>query len=405
MARRSGRQGAVYRYKIRKGERRFRWQIYVPVDVTEPDGPRKRVGKAGYLNREDAEDALSDAIKARRRQEEFRTDGAPRLDAYAQQWLEGRRLAASTVQGYRRIIRNHITPHLGSLRVDKITATRIARHYRDLEQHGRVDSGHEGEPLSANSVNKVHVVLGAILDAAVDDGFLQQNPAKKSRVVNAPTGRDIRAERPEIRTWSGSELRDFLAWDRDLFNDELFPLWRTIAFTGMRRSEALALRWSDVDFQSNRVSVRRAVDTAKRGMTKKTKTGSARVIELDATTAQTLKAWRALRGTVHLDYARPNGIVFGNDEGEIRSPNEISRRWRLRVRKAQDALPELPTITLHELRHTHATLMLQNGENPKIVQERLGHSTISTTMNIYSHVTPTMQRTAVDRLASLVESS
>ncbi len=96
--------------------------------------------------------------------------------------------------------------------------------------------------------------------------------------------------------------------------------------------------------------------------------------------------------------------MFGDDDGRLRNPDDIGRRWDHRVRLAQRALgaEALPRLTLHGLRHTHATLLLELGIHPKVVQERLGHSNISTTMNIYSHVTPTMQREAVERLAGLM---
>ena len=110
--------------------------------------------------------------------------------------------------------------------------------------------------------------------------------------------------------------------------------------------------------------------------------------------------YKAKRGAISLDLARADAYVFGNDAGEIRSPNEVSRRWTSRVQRAQAQLDELPRVTLKGLRHTHATLLLEPGEHPKVVQERLGHSTITTTMNIYSHVTPTMQKAAVDRFAA-----
>ena len=137
-----------------------------------------------------------------------------------------------------------------------------------------------------------------------------------------------------------------------------------------------------------------------RNKAKTTKTGSARVLDLDAETLAVLKAYKVKRGTISLDLARADAYVFGNDAGEIRSPNEVSRRWTHRVRRAQTDLDELPRVTLKGLRHTHATLLLELGEHPKVVQERLGHSTITTTMNIYSHVTPTMQKAAVDRFAA-----
>lgn len=186
----------------------------------------------------------------------------------------------------------------------------------------------------------------------------------------------------------------------DKLDDELFPLWRTLAYSGMRRSEALALRWGDLNFTTGRLGIRRAADVTTRNLAKTTKTGSARVLDLDADTLAVLKAYKAQRGAISLTLVRADAYVFGNNAGEIRSPNEVSRRWTSRVLRAQAEPDELPRVTLKGLRHTHATLLLELGEHPKVVQERLGHSTITTTMNIYSHVTPTMQKAAVDRFAA-----
>ena len=155
--------------------------------------------------------------------------------------------------------------------------------------------------------------------------------------------------------------------------------------------------------RSGRISIRWAADVTTRNVAKTTKTGSARVVEIDAATVDVLKTYKAERGSIALALARSDAYVFGNDSGEIRSPNEVGRRWTYRVAKAQDAIKDLPRVTLKGLRHTHATLLLEMGEHPKVVQERLGHSTIATTMNIYSHVTPAMRRSAIDRLAAHVE--
>ncbi len=155
-----------------------------------------------------------------------------------------------------------------------------------------------------------------------------------------------------------------------------------------------------MNFSTGRLSVRRAADVTTRNKAKSTKTGSARVIDLDGETLATLKAYRTKRGSISIDLARADAYVFGNDAGALRSPNEVGRRWTYRVERAQAVVDGLPRITLKGLRHTHATLLLELGEHPKVVQERLGHSTITTTMNIYSHVTPTMQKAAVDRFAA-----
>ncbi|KXZ59942.1 Transposase from transposon Tn916 [Microbacterium laevaniformans] len=362
------------------------------------------MGKAGYRTAADADDALQEARRKLRSHGRLTRRGAPSVGEYAQEWLDSLTLEASTIEGYRKIVRNHVEPQLGTIRLDKLTATALHKHYGALLDHGRADNKRPGAGLSANSVQKVHVLVGAMLDAAIDDGHIVVNVAKKRRTVKAPTGKQVRAQRPEIQTWTAVELRQFLTWSRDVYNDEFHSLWHLYAHTGMRRSEALALRWGDVDLTAGKIALRRAADTTRRDRTKTTKTGVARPIDIDAATTEVLRKWKATRGTIALDFARADAYVFGDLSGRLRKPDDIGRRWDHRVAKARADLgaDHLPRLTLKGLRHTHATLLLELGVHPKVVQERLGHSNISTTMNIYSHVTPTMQRDAVSRLAGLL---
>ena len=395
--------GSITSYTIKAGTR-WRWQLRVPLNAEHPDEGMRQAGKGGYLTAEAADDALQEARRGIREQRTLSRSGPPTIGDFAAQWLDGLRLENSTVEFYRKVVRNHVVPYLGTMKIDKLTASRLARHYVELSQHGRKDTHHIGEPLSANSVNKVHVTIGAMLDVAIDDGHIAINPARKSRTVKAPTGKHIRAERPEIVAWTADELKLFLRWNRDVFGDELFTLWSVFAGTGMRRSEAVSLRWSDIDLVGLRISIRRAADVSRRDVAKVTKTGRARVVDIDADLGATLRAWKAERGSLSLDLARPGAYAFGTMAGRLRSPNEVTSRWTYRIRLAREQLgaENLKHLTIKGLRHTHATLLLELGVNPKVVQERLGHSDINTTMNIYSHVTPTMQKDAVQRLAQLL---
>ncbi|KXZ61421.1 Tyrosine recombinase XerC [Microbacterium laevaniformans] len=395
---RSRQPGSLQEYPTCEGKR-WRFQIYVPKDPEYPELGSRRLTRSGFTSTEAANDALQDALKQRKQNDKF-SGQVPLIGPYADEWVAGLKLADSTIAGYKKIIRNHITPQLGDIRLDKLTATRVARHYRDLEKHGRADKLGKGQPLSANSVHKIHVVLGAILDAAIEDGHLTVNPTKKKRTVKAPTSSEVRAQKPEIATWTAEQLSTFLAWDRDVLEDELFPLWRLIAFSGMRRGEALALRWNDINTKTMRISIRRAVNTENWSQTKTTKTGSARVIDMDAETLKVLAAYKVARAELSFELAKADAFVFSDDDGRLRSPDAMTSRWDRRLKSATATFESLTRVTLKGLRHTHATLLLELGEHPKVVQERLGHSTITTTMNIYSHVTPTMQRPAVDRFAA-----
>lgn len=395
---RSRHAGSITSYATQGGQR-WKFQIYVAKDPERPELGDVRLTRGGFKSLDEAQRALAEALRKKKSNARFQSK-TPTIGEYADHWVAGLRLQNSTIEGYKKILRNHVTPYLGAIRLDQLTATRIGAHYRELETSGRRDKPGYGKPLSANTVSKVHVLLAAMLDAAIDDGLILINPAKKRRTVNPPRSSQVRAQRPEIVTWTGPQLQAFLTWNRDELNDELFPLWRTLAYTGMRRSEALALRWSDINFTTGRISLRRAVDVTLPNTTKVTKTGSARVIDIDAETLRVLKAHKSDRGAISLSLARADAYLFGDDNGAIRVPDAVTSRWTRRLDWACAKIEGLPRVTLKGLRHTHATLLLELGEHPKVVQERLGHSTITTTMNIYSHVTPTMQKSAIDRFAA-----
>ena len=395
-SRRRGR-GSLQSYETKAGTR-WRFQIWIPVDPELPELGEKKYSRGGFVTDDDADEAMQDALKKRRNDERFH-GRVPTLAEYGQDWLDALTLEPSTMLGYRRQFNNYIQPHIGTKPLDKITAPAIGKLYKMLRERG----GKDYRPLSANTVNKTSITLAAILDAAMEDGFIVKNPARMKKTVKAPTGRDIRAERSEMQTWTAEQLKAFLEWDRDVFNDELHPLWLTLSRTGMRRGEALGLQWRDLDHKNNRIAIRRAVDSATRDRTKTPKSGSARVIDADQALMAALKSLKATRGLLALDLARDTAYIFGNDEGRLRDPVLVTNAWRRRVAGAQKVIEDLPHIPLHGLRHTHATLLLQLGESPKVVQERLGHGSISITMDIYSHVNPTMQRAAADRFAELLQ--
>jgi integrase len=185
---RSRHAGSISHYTTRDGQR-WKFQIYAPRDPGNPELGDTRVTRGGFKTLDEAQKALAEAIRKRARDERFQGT-TPTLGAYAELWIAGLRLENSTVVGYRKIIRNHIAPKLGELRLDKLTSTRIAAHYRLLEASGRRDSTGFGKPLSANSVNKVHVVLGPVPRSARSD--------PRSRPGRASSYR---------RSWSGTVSR------------------------------------------------------------------------------------------------------------------------------------------------------------------------------------------------------
>ena len=400
VSRRRG-NGSITSYRTKAGVR-WRYQLWVPADPEFPDGPLKQVGKGGYTTAADADDAMQEARKIQREGVDL-TAAVPTIRDYSARWLDGLDLEAATIAGYRRIFTLHVNPTIGNIRLDRLTPTRLAKLYAELQ---RPNTSRKRAPngLSKNTVHKVHVALSAMLEAARDDRLIGANPARNRKTVKAPTAKAVKREQAEMTAWTGTQLGAFLVWDRDTLQDDVHALWWTVAHTGMRRSEVLALRWGDVDLDGARIKVRRALDTARRGEVKGTKSGRARVIDIDIATVKVLRQWRTGRAALSLDFARADAYVFGTLDGSLRNPVSVSQMFSRRVDKARAKLgaDTLPRIELHGLRHTHATILLEAGENPKVVQERLGHTTITTTMDVYSHVTPTMQRAAVDRFSAAV---
>lgn len=395
---RSNRSGSVTKYKTRNGVR-WRWQATIPISELGATEESKRIGKAGYLTAAEANHELSAVlVEARQNSARFIFRNAPTFQEYSSQWLESLHLANSTISGYRKILRNHLLPRLGNVCLDRLTASMIAGLYAELRKSGRRDGLGFGQPLGENSVLKVHIVLGAILAMAKEDGFVKVNVAREKRVIKAPTSKSVRAQRTEVKTWSPAELKAFLSWSKHEQRDELFPLWDLIAFTGMRRGEAIALRWEDIDFEKQRILIRRAADPAVSKGIKQTKTYAQRSVDVDDGLISELRNWKATRLKLGSDFIKAEAYVFGTMKNELRTPNDVSKRWSRAVKAYRRECPDIPWVTLKGLRHTHATILLGAGVPAKIVQERLGHSNINTTLDIYSHVTPTMQKDAVRKL-------
>ena len=133
-----------------------------------------------------------------------------------------------------------------------------------------------------------------------------------------------------------------------------------------------------------------------------TKSGRVRNVDIDARLADAFRAKHEMLRAVSPEHARGEHLIFCNRYGEPHNPTQFSRQWRERVAKAVEAHPDLDALHLHELRHTHATLLLRAGVHPKIVSERLGHADIQTTLNTYSHAVKTLQRGAADLVGALL---
>jgi integrase len=188
-------------------------------------------------------------------------------------------------------------------------------------------------------------------------------------------------------------------------------LWHTLVMAGARRGEALALRWRDIELDAATVSIRRSAGMIRNAgegaavVEGVTKSGKPRVIDLDPATVAVLRARKRERGALALQLARDDALVFGDIEGQHRNPEHVSRQFARDVDRCRNSLGAglPPVIRLHDLRHTHATLLLAAGVPVKVVAERLGHASPTITLTVYAHVMPGNQRDAADLFARLIK--
>jgi integrase len=313
------------------------------------------------------------------------------LDEYLDQWMvrQRLRLRPRTWDAYRLTIATYIAPALGDVALPELGPAAIERLYGELLDHG----GRTDRPLALATIRHVHGVLHKALADAVRTDLLAANPVDR---VALPR-RDLRDDAPAtVQAWTAEEARRFLHQTR---GDQHANLWAVALGTGMRRGELLGLRWRDVDLDDCLVTVTGAL-TEHRGQVQRaaTKTSRVRRLYIDEGTAGALTRERRVRGPTTVGARDLADLVFTDAEGAALSPQRTTHRFRRLVRR----LDRVPAIRLHDVRHTHATLLLAAGVPIKVVSERLGHATIAMTLDVYAHVLPAMDREAAERLGTLL---
>jgi integrase len=309
---------------------------------------------------------------------------------FLEQWVAGVKVRASTRTSYEAAVRVHSAPRIGKIPLQQLTRNHVKALYAELAESGRA-RGRSGGGLSEKTVHNVHLALRKAFADAVDDGPLRANPADRAHKL--PT------DRPEMQVWSAEELRTFL--DR-VEDDDNRALWRLAASTGMRRGEVLGLRWQDVDLTAARLSVRQQLLRTASGLgfgPPKPKAGR-RSIALDQLTVGSLRAQRQrwIDNKMRWGEAFEDlDLVFCRANGSALDPDVVTGQFERATKRAG-----VKTIRLHDLRHTQATLLLQANVHPKVVQERLGHSSVMVTLDRYSHVSPNMQDEAAAKMGAIL---
>lgn len=382
MPSKSTKRGARHGVHKREGPRGTTWHAVVDLGV-DPDSGKRKQKRLSASTKTKLEEDIADLI-ARNAKGAVVADSKVPVSEFLEQWLESitTRVRPSTRRAYAERIRLFISPKIGMIQMGKLAPIDVQKLTVWIVESGRTSS----------TANSVHGVLRAALNDAVRWGIVPRNVAS---AVHAP-----RPEHVEMQTWNPTQVAHAF---RELAGDRLECLIRLAITTGMRRGELLGLRWIDVDIDRKQLSIRHTLVRDENGRwesgTPKT-AKSRRSISLSDDDVAMLIRHKDRQEEARLaagDDWQESGLVFTEPNGKAIYATGLARRFEVFI-----ARTGLPRIRFHDLRHTAASLMLSAGEHPKIVQERLGHSSISMTLDRYSHVTSTMQEAAAERLERLI---
>lgn len=375
--RRRGRGEAAVYLKPATATRKATWVAAVSQGVDPKTG--KRIRKFLYgATKADAQAKLLRHLVEHGGPKARRSSAMP-LSDFLTGWLESVRASksANTARSYEQLVRLHVLPHVGSVRLDAFSPTDADRLFADLASAG----------ASKSMQAKVYTVLRAALNQAKKQDLIATSPLEK---VTPP-----RHKRPAITALSLKQVDALLTKAKGHRLEALFVL---AVMCGLRQGELFAMRWSDIDFDSRVLSVRSSLQEIDGELTvvePKSKR-SRRRIELSN---RAIAALRERKRIAEPGDATREGFVFTSARGELlRKSNFLRREFYPLLDEAK--LPR--TVRFHDLRHSCASMMLLQGTNPKVVQELLGHASIALTLDTYSHVSPTMHRHAADALDALL---
>ncbi|GGG09621.1 site-specific integrase [Paenibacillus abyssi] len=353
---------------------------YYVLEHTE-NGKRKQIKKRGFKTKKDAQKALVEAQSALNSGTYVKPSKLSVSD-YLIEWMNDKQhsIGRETAKNHITSIKNHIIPLIGEIPLSKLTALDIQKLTTSLYERG----------LASSTIKRTFNIINTALNKAEKMQLITKNVAA---LVDKP-----KVRRKELQVWEIYEIQRFLEVAQ---KSRYYLAFHLAIMAGMRQGEILGLRWQDVDYESRKIYIRQTLSHDGKELKSGAKTAlGVRSVTVDAQTIEYLRRQsriieneKRLSKGVYTD----KGLVVSTSTGNQLIPRNLMREYKLLLERA-----EVRKITFHDLRHTHASLLLKQNVHPKIVSERLGHSSTQLTMDIYSHLMPNMQKEAADNLADLV---
>ncbi|WP_078554268.1 tyrosine-type recombinase/integrase [Bacillus alkalicellulosilyticus] len=375
---------------IKQDKKTKKWLFTIEAGK-DAKGNRKRRIRKGFKNKTEAKNAMAIAIAEFQKEEVHSEDKQETITVgdFLDYWLKSyaeTNTVHNTFKAYERIIRVHLKPALGNIKINELKVRDVQQYYSKKVRTENTVENNEGEGrLSKQTVLHHHRVLNKALNDALDWEFVDKNVAKRAKPP--------RPDKAKFTTYTPEELNLLLksASGSVLY----FPIITAAAHTGARVGELRALTWGDIDFNNRKIFITKSAydkkgegvkikNAPKNGQNRAISMGK-RLVELFQRHKDNYEKKKALLGPTF----NPNDLVFYNTKGNYLDVRDLARAYKRAVKEVH-----LSDSRFHDLRHSHATILLQQNVHPKVVSERLGHTKVSITLDLYSHVNPLLQDSA-----------
>lgn len=372
----------IKKYLTKDGETRYMLQAYLGVDPFT--GKQKRTTRRGFKTQKEAKKAERELLLSVEENGFTDRSSKPTFKEVADLWLESYETTVkpTTYQNTKNYLNAIIENHFKEIRIESVSVAMMQKIVIDLSKKYVAY-------LSQLSI------INRVFKYAVHLDIIQTNPV--DRIIR-PKQQKPRKEKIAL---TKEELNQFLTLAKKDARSVLYTAWYTLAYTGLRRGELLGLEWSDIDFENKTISVNKTLVTVNGSLyTQSPKTKrSTRTISLDDSTIQVLKNWNLeQKKQFFKNGVKSKDIVITNIKGSYLD----FAYFRDELKKFLST-HNLKRFSVHSLRHTHASLLFEAGIEPKTISDRLGHSNIQTTLNMYTHLNDKQRSDVADRLLKFLE--
>lgn len=342
------------------------------------NGKRKQIRRTTFNTKREAKEVMLELMNKAKQGELTSSANTETVSSYVEYWLKNiRYLQCESVTLYNSqlYLKNYVNPRIGGIKLKKLTVEQCQGFVKSLHDEG----------YARNTIERVTTMIKLALDVAVENKLMGMNPMRK---VKLP-----RKTKKEYTVWNTDQISQFLKFTQ---NRRYHCVYALALLAGMRQGEILGLRWKDIDFDNKILTVRQTLSHYGTELRSGAKTISGeRIISLPDVLIDILKKQR----TAYLETKLKLGkefedidiVIFNYRNGKTIFPSNLTKTFKKDIKASG-----LPDIRFHDMRHSHATMLIQQKTNVKVISERLGHSKVGITLDIYSHVLPSMQSEVAD---------